>query len=146
MKKLTLALIIVVMITVFAACTGETKVDDGVYRAEFEDYDEYGYKDYLEVTFRNGEIVKVVADAISYDGTLKTQSQELKDKMLSAGSVTYPEKYYQDLVNLYMADPDPDEIDVIAGATKSSDNFKILARELEKSIRAGYTETVIVKR
>ena len=146
MKKLCLAVVIILLTSVFTACTGEITVENGVYRAEFEDYDEYGYKDFLEVTFLDGEIVKVVADAIGYDGTLKTQSQELRQKMESTGTSTYPEKYYSDLENLYMANPNPDEIDIVAGATETSNNFKILASELEKSIRAGYTETVIVKR
>lgn len=146
MKKLAFVLIVVIVISVFVACTGDIKIADGTYRAEYSDYDEYGYKDFVEVTFKNGEVTEVVADGTSgKDGSLKSESEEFRDKMEGQAG-TYPEKYYMDLINQYMANPSADEIEIVAGATETSKSFIVLLKALEKSIRVGNTETVIVER
>ena len=147
MKKVALlVLLIISIVMVSSACTSEVKVEDGVYRAEYADFDAKGYKDFVEVTFEDGKVTKVVADAISgKDGTLKSESPEFREEM-GRISGTYPEKYYADLINQYLANPNAEEIDIVAGATESSESFIVLLKALEKSIRAGYTGTVIVSR
>jgi len=143
----TIVLAVVLILAVLTACADGVTVSDGVYRAEYSDYDAKGYKDFVELTFEGGKVTKVVADAVSgKDGTLKSESPAFRDEMESI-SGTYPEKYYADLINQYLANPDSSSIDVVAGATESSESFIVLLKALEKAIRANnYTGTVIVNR
>jgi len=146
MKKVILSVIVIGIIVATAACTGDIRVADGTYRAEYADYDSKGYKDFVEVTFEDGVVTKVVADAVHYKtGEYKSESPEFREEMLQIAG-TYPEQYYADLINQYLANPNADKIDIVAGATESSQSFIVLLKALEKSIRAGNTETVIVER
>ncbi len=131
----------------FGACTGNVEISDGTYRAEYDSYDQHGYKDFVEITFVDGAVTEITADAVSEaDGSLKSTSEEYRKDMESLENGTYPEKYYKDLINQYIANPSADAVDVVAGATTSSKSFKALAAALEHAVRSGNTDTVIVKR
>lgn len=146
MRKIALSLVLVFILALLAGCTGDVQVADGIYRAEYADYNARGYKEFVEITFENGEITDVVFDAVSgVDGTLFSESEEMK-VLMQSNTGTYPQKYLEDLVNQYKQNPDADSIDIVAGATESTQAYVVLAKALEKSIRAGYTDTVIVGR
>lgn len=145
-KNAILAVITVVLILIFAGCSNPNVIIvDGTYRAEFDTFDSSGYKDFVEVTFKDGLAVSVSADAVKADGTLKSMDNGLRDAM-SGVINTYPEKYYRDLINQYIANPDSDGIDVVAGATESSNNFIELLKAVEKAVVNGEPGTVTVKR
>ncbi len=148
MKKLSVTIIIALLVSlVFTACSsGAVVVPDGTYRAEYEDFDQHGYKDFVEITFENGAVTDISADAVNEKGELKSASDEFRKDMESLDGGTYPEKYYKDLINQYLANPSAEAVDVVAGATLSSNSFKTLAEALERAVRAGDTDTVIVKR
>ncbi len=146
MRKLSLILIIFMAISLLVACTGTIEIKDGTYRAEYSDYDQQGYKEFIEITFENGRVTHLVADAINgVDGTLKSESVEIKDAMEPVAG-TYPAKYYKDLINQYLENSSVDKVDIVAGATASSANFIELMKALEKAVRAGNTDTVVVPR
>ena len=123
MKKLVIALIFVfISVILLSSCEVKVRLDDGVYRVEMSEYDENGYKDFVEFTIEDGIVTEITADAVhKKDGSLKTSSQEIK-KSMEKLSGTYPEKFYSDLVNKYIGSLGEDT-DVIAGATISSKNF-----------------------
>ncbi len=148
MKKISIAIILALIVSlVFAACSsGEVVVPDGTYRAEYEDFDQHGYKDFVEITFESGAVTDINADAVNENGELKSASEDFRKDMQSLDGGTYPEKYYKDLINQYLANPSAASVDVVAGATLSSNSFKTLAEALERAVRAGDTDTVIVKR
>ncbi|MEG1180769.1 MAG: FMN-binding protein [Oscillospiraceae bacterium] len=147
MKKFVIVLsLAMALLLLFASCNGEVKIKDGIYRAEYSDYDQHGYKDFVEVTFKDNKVESVVADAVSgEDGSLKSSSAKFRDAMEPI-SGTYPEKYYKDLINQYIEKAKSDNLDVIAGATESSNSFISLIKALEKAVISGNTETVVVKR
>lgn len=146
MKKVALVLVFAMVLAAFAGCTGDIEIQDGTYRAEYADFDQQGYKDFIEVVFVDGQITEITADAVSgVDGSLKSQSEDVKNAMQTATG-TYPEKFYKDLINQYLQNPDADSIDIVAGATNSTNSFVYLAKELEKAIRAGETGTIVVDR
>ena len=150
MRHFLLAFLFVLgMLTVFVGCTaaGEiVEIADGTYRAEFSDYDSSGYKDFVEITFEDGLVVSITADAVSEaDGTLKSQSESVRDAMTTING-TYPEKFYTDLINQYIENPSSDAIDIVAGATFTSNDFVNLIRALEQAIVKGTTDTVVVER
>lgn len=147
MKKIIAFITAVVLtLSLLCGCSAPVGVDDGIYRVEFSDYDSNGYKDFVEFTVENGEVKSMVADAVDKDGNLKTDSAEYRSSMESITG-TYPEKYYTDLVNEYIGVGSSDKVDVIAGATLSSDNFIILMRAVEKAIKTkNVTNRIVVDR
>lgn len=146
MKKVALVLVAALVLALFVGCTGDFKIEDGTYRAEYADYDQQGYKEYVEITFENGGVTDVVFDAISgVDGSLKSEATDMSALMESATGTT-PKKSYEDIINQYLQNPSADSIDIVAGATASTRSFVALVQALEKAVKAGNTETVIVDR
>ncbi|MEA5050231.1 MAG: FMN-binding protein [Oscillospiraceae bacterium] len=147
MKKFFALLVFVLAAALLlSACGGDDiEIQDGTYRAEYADYDQHGYKDYVVITFKDGAVASIEADGVAEDGSLKSQSEEYKEKMESVQG-TYPEKYYKDLINQYLENPDADDIDIVAGATATSNSFITLLKALEKNVRTGDTKTVVVER
>jgi major membrane immunogen (membrane-anchored lipoprotein) len=148
MKKFSIAFFVAIIVSLlFAACSsGAVVVPDGTYRAEYEDYDQHGFKDFVEITFEGGAVTEINADAVNEKGEFKSESEAFRKDMESLDGGTYPEKYYKDLINQYLANPSAEAVDVVAGATLSSNSFKTLAQALERAVRAGDTDVVVVKR
>ncbi|NLC79087.1 MAG: FMN-binding protein [Ruminococcaceae bacterium] len=148
MKKFSIAFLVAIIVSLlFAACSsGAVVVPDGTYRAEYEDYDHHGFKDFVEITFEGGAVTEINADAVNEKGEFKYESEAFRKDMESLDGGTYPEKYYKDLINQYLANPSAEAVDVVAGATLSSNSFKTLAQALERAVRAGDTDVVVVKR
>lgn len=140
-KILSIVAALSLSVALFAGC-GAT-LTDGTYRAEFQEYDQYGWKDYIVIEIEDGVVVNIEADAYNEVGELKTSDGEYRTSMESL-SGTYPSKYYEDLVNQYLAGGSIDGVDVVAGATLSTDNFKALATALAENMQSGITATVVI--
>ncbi len=126
---------------------------DGTYRAEMSTFS-HGWKDYVVLTVKDG---KVTID--EYDSFNETDNTKLKSKdadykeSMSAGNKkngmpeTYPEKYSKELVDSFNnANGDVTKVENVAGATSSSNNFKLLVGQLLKSNAAtGDTTTLVVE-
>lgn len=130
--------------TLMLAGCGSTSYKDGVYRAEFQNYDSRGYKDFMEITVENAAVTEIVFNAVTEDGTLKTDDEKYQKDMETVQG-TYPARYSQDLVNQYLETHNISDVDTIAGATYSSDSFTALFKALESSMASGDTATVVVE-
>ena len=147
MKKFISIILVLTAIFALSACDAAADIKDGKYRAEFDSFDDYGYKDFVEITFLNGEVTEVTMDAVSEtDGSMKSQSDEYRESMEGL-SGTYPAKYYQDLINQYVESGDSSGVLVVAGATSTSNSILKLLTALEAELKAGtYQGTVVVPR
>ena len=133
-----------IIFALFAACDTTVKISDGTYRVEMAEFDINGYKDYVEFEIKGGKVVSLVANGYSKeDGSLKTESKEIR-KMMESMSGTYPEKFYQDLINEYISSSGK-QTDVVAGATMSSENFFHLMKFAENAAKSGDTSIRIVE-
>lgn len=117
---------------------------NGSYRAEGKTADEHGWKEYLVVTVEDGVIAEVEFDYVNDAGDKKSEDADYKATMLQYGGTTYPAEFCQKLEEAYIAKQTGAEVDTIAGATTSSDHFKKLAAELEKSMKKGKKDIVVV--
>ena len=81
--------------------------------------------------------------AYGSDGTLKSESEEYREDM-EKFSTTYPAQYYMDLINQYISTGNSKDVDVVAGATATSNSILKLLRALEDSLKSGSTETMII--
>ena len=150
MKKIiSLALSAVFAMGVFTGCSeaaiASTSLIDGTYRAEFKDFDENGWKDFVEVTVIDGQLEEVVFDSISENSEkLKSEDESYKAEMeMMVG--TYPAKYNKDLINQFIQSGKVTGVDIVAGATESTGNFKTLIVEAMLNATAGNTEVEIVE-
>ena len=143
-KAIALFAVLLVSLALMAACDSSVKVSDGIYKVEMAEFDENGYKDFVEFEIRGGRVTSIVANAYSEkDGSLKTDSLELQ-RTMEAISGTYPGKFYRDLINEYIGSGGA-KADVIAGATMSSVNFFSLMEVAKNAANTGDTSIRIVE-
>ena len=147
MKKFIQSIVLaVVLMFAFTACSTDsfTNLQDGTYRAEYKNFDVYGWKDYIEITVEEGEIIQLVFDAVNMeDGSLKSEDESYKNEMeLIVG--TYPAKYNTDLINQFLESGKISAVDVVAGATQSTGSFKTLLTNIVPNIQSGNTDVVFV--
>ena len=147
MKKFIKVVAVAVMcLFAFTACSADsfTNLQDGTYRAEYKDFDVYGWKDYIEITVTDGEISQLVFDAVNMeDGTLKSESESYKNEMEPIVG-TYPAKYNADLINQFLESGKISAVDVVAGATQSTGSFKTLLTNIVPNVQSGDTNVVLV--
>ena len=144
MKRIIAILNVIACAVCMTACSSAKLIPNGTYHIEYDSVDATGYKDFVEVTFENGKIIDVQMDAVrGSDGTLKSESEEYREDM-EKFSTTYPEKYYMDLINQYISTGNSKDVDVVAGATATSNSILKLLRALEDSLKSGSTETTII--
>lgn len=147
MKKLTKFICLIALcLFAFTACseTSFTDLKDGTYRAEYKNFDAYGWKDFIEVTVVDGEISQLVYDAVSLeDGSLKSEDEAYKQQMEPIVG-TYPAKYSKDLINQFMESNTISAVDVVAGATQATGSFKTLLTNIAPNLQSGDTAVVLV--
>lgn len=105
---------------------------DGTYKAEYADFDEYGWKETVTVKIKNGKVEVTNFDAISKDDEKKKKSddKEYADKMKEKAGITPVEAFENLIKNFERADNDVTKVENVAGATVSSNDFKLLVGEI----------------
>ena len=147
MKKfLAIILASLAMVAVFASCGAKEEVafKDGEYHAELANYDDHGWKDYVDVTVKDGKIALVTFDAVNEeDGRKKTEDAAYKEAYVGAGFDTYPADSAAKLAADLVAKQDIAKVDTVAGATNSTNAFKVLVSALIQNMKDGNTTPVI---
>ena len=128
-----------------SSCQGSDTYKDGTYRTQFKEPDDHGWTEYVEVTVSGGKFTAVEFDAMNEDGEKKTQDEEYKEAYTGAGYQTYPADYTQKLEDSLLQKQDANNVEMVAGATKSSNSFKELVKALESRMKKGDTSTLLVE-
>lgn len=92
------------------------------------DFDENGWKAVLDVTFDGDEIVAVNYDYVNEDGELKSEDEEYNTMMEEKSGVSAVDAM-KALAEDLVAKQDPDAVDVVTGATGTSEGFVTLAKQ-----------------
>ena len=143
MKRIFTVLCVLALALGLAAC-GAASIEDGTYRAEYDSFDVNGYKYFVEITFADGTVTSVVMDAVcEADGSLKSESEEYKESMQTVVG-TYPEKYYTDLINQYIQSGSSEGVEIVAGATSTSNSMVKLLKAIEQALLNGSYEGAVV--
>ena len=123
---------------------------DGTYRAEMRDFD-HGWKDYVILSIQDNVVTIEEFDAVDEKGQKKSEDKNFQDTMIRANKraglpETYPQKYNPEILALFEdAGKNVVAMDNVAGATVSTNHFKLLAGGiLSYSARVGDTETLVV--
>lgn len=123
--------------------TTQSALKDGKYKAEASDFDERGWKPFVEVEVKDGKISVAKFDYINKDGKFKSEDVEY-NKSMEAKVKTGPAKYTKELAAALIEKQDPAKVDTIAGATHSVENFKKLSAGLLENAKKGDTSVLKV--
>lgn len=118
--------------------TAQSGLKDGKFKAEASDFDDKGWKPFVEVEIKEGKIAAVTFDYTNKDGKFKSEDENY-NKNMEAKVKTGPAKYTKELEDALVAKQDVAKVDTVAGATHSVDNFKILAAKALENAKAGDT-------
>ncbi|MDA3851310.1 MAG: FMN-binding protein [Spirochaetaceae bacterium] len=127
MKKALILFILLPLL--FLAC--EKKADDdaafqdGVYKGEYANFDGHGWKPQLEITVEDGDITQANWDYVNPQGDLKSQNEQYASIMQNVSGTT-PAKAKEELEKMLL-DGQSADVDVVTGATHSSEFFEELA-------------------
>ncbi|MEG1255420.1 FMN-binding protein [Clostridium sp.] len=145
MNKKVIALLGMVILTsgMLVGC-GSKGMKDGSYNAEFNEFDDLGWKAQVAITVADGKIEESTFDYVNEAGDLKSKDAKYQEKMTSVsgiGPVEFSSQYPAELVKKQ----DPTTIDTITGATNSAGDFKTLAEAAIQYAKEGKTETAVVE-
>lgn len=108
----------------------EVTYEDGTHEAEGE-VDERGWKPIIEITVADGKITEVNYDEENEEGKLKSEDEEYNQKWEEASKISAPEAY-EELEDSLVEAQDPENVDMVTGATSASESFVELAKEALK--------------
>ncbi|HEM4225285.1 FMN-binding protein [Streptococcus suis] len=124
-----------------SASTKETVVlKDGTYKAE-SSKDDYGYKIVHTLTVKDGKISESKFDYEAEDGSLKSANEEYNKKMKDKAGVSAGEAIEQ-LNAALVEKQELSAVEVVSGATHTSEDFKKSTEALLAAAAEGKTETV----
>lgn len=144
-KKLVSSLIITAVVStgLLAGCGAKKEAStdalkDGKYKAEASDFDDKGWKPFVEMEVKDGKIATVKFDYTDKNDKLKSENAKYNADM-EAKVKTGPAKYTKQLSEDLVAKQDPAKVDTVTGATHSTDNFKKLSTQLVDNAKKGDT-------
>jgi major membrane immunogen (membrane-anchored lipoprotein) len=128
--------------TTVAAPTDKGEYVDGVYTASYDFSDFRGWRAYLVMTVENGNIVSALGDYKNDNtGALKTEDEAYGTRMAERTNIT-PKQAYEQL-NAATVEAQSADIDVVTGATNSSDSFIKMLKVLVEQAKTGDTTEAI---
>ncbi len=136
-KSLLVLMFVLIMALVATGCGGtgateeaveEPAGDVEVLTAEESEFNERGHKAVIEITRENGQIVAVDFNEIYEEGGNKKEDAEYNENMEAVSGTSFVDGVAA-LEAALIESQDPDAVDVVSGATSSSDKFVELAKE-----------------
>lgn len=151
-KLLALVLVLCLVVALVAGCSSQKKQEgqpnqqqeqqggqqeqqvaykDGTYYAEEKEFSEQGWKGLVTVIVKDGKITNVFYDEINKEGKLKSFDPEYGPKMKEKSGTT-PVEAYAKLEQSVIDKQKAEAVDVVSGATHTSEAFKALVAEALK--------------
>ena len=106
-----------------------------------KNFDTRGWKTEFSITVVDGKITESTFDNVNEAGAKKSEDAEYQANMAEKVGVG-PADYFPQLNNQLIETQDPEAVEVVTGATQSSDTFKEYARLLIEAAEAGDTTTI----
>ena len=115
---------------------------DGYYNAQLSD-DQYGWKEYVTIMVKGGQVVTVEYNAKNESGFIKSWDNRYMQTMLQAQG-TYPNEYTRYYASQLIGATDVPHVDVISGATASYNTFQKLMVAVIDQAKKGDSTLAIV--
>ena len=143
MKRIFAILLSLLLITsLLTACGDHAELQDGYYTAQASEFS-HGWKEYITVLVKGGDIVSVEYNAENASGFIKSWDNTYMQTMLHTNG-TYPNEYTRYYANQLLEGQGQGSIDAIAGASSSHASFQILAQAVLEQARKGDSSIVVV--
>lgn len=122
------------------AASGE--LQDGTYTLSEKNLDDNGWRTEFSITVDGGEITESNYQNLNEAGELKTEDEEYQTAMADKTGGVGPQQYIPELNEQLVETQDPTAVEVVTGATHSSESFKEYAQQLVDAAAEGNTETI----
>lgn len=121
----------------------EDGLQAGTYKIEDQNFGETGWKESLEMVVEDGQIQEATWSSVDEDGNEKIEDEEYQEAMSNVTGVG-PQDYIPELENQLLEAQDPATVEVVTGATGTSEKFQDYAQQLVDAASKGKTETIEV--
>lgn len=143
MKRIVaIFLSLLLMMSLLTACGDQPGLQDGYYTAQAEEFN-YGWKEYITILVKGGNIVSVEYNAENASGFIKSWDNAYMQTMLHSDG-TYPNEYTRYYANQLLEGQGEGSIDAITGASSSHASFQILAQAVLEQARKGDSSIVFI--
>ncbi len=143
MKNKILLIIFFTILSAFCTACSDDILKDGYYTAEMAEYN-FGWKEYVTITVKNGKIASAEYNAKNIGGFIKSWDNAYMKNMNSV-SGTYPNEYTRLYAAQLKQNKSGESIDMISGATESGVNFKELSKAVIERAKKGDSSIAFVK-
>lgn len=130
------------MILLLAGCGKNEELQDGYYTAQASEYN-FGWKEYVTIMVKGGQIVSVEYNAENASGFIKSWDNVYMQNMLHSNG-TYPNEYTRYYAGEFLEKQGKEEIDALSGATSSYDSFQMLEAAVLEQARKGDSSIILV--
>ena len=118
------------------------KMKDGTYTLNEKNYS-HGYKVTFAITVKDNKITKSEYNQVNKDGKSKVDDASYNKQMKKIAK-TNPKTYQPALNKSLVKNSDPTKVDVVTGATESSNTFIMYAEQLQNAAQNGDTKVITV--
>lgn len=122
--------------------TAASELQDGTYTLAENNLDENGWKTELSIIVEGGEITESNYQNLNAAGEKKTEDEGYQTAMAEKTGGVGPQEYIPELNEQLVETQDPAAVEVVSGATHSSESFKEYAQQLVDAAKEGNTETI----
>ena len=141
-RRLCIMLLFLLLTSALTACGNQTGLQDGYYTAQALEFS-HGWKEYVTIMVKGGNIVSVEYNAENASGFIKSWDNAYMHTMLHSNG-TYPNEYTRDYASQLLEDQGNSSIDAISGASSSHTSFVKLAEAVLEQARKGDSSIVVV--
>lgn len=121
----------------------ESSLQDGTYRIEDQNVGETGWQESLEIVVEEGLITETNWSSVDEEGNEKIEDDEYQETMSNVSGVG-PQEFIPELEGQLVETQDPETIEVVTGATSTSEKFIDYSQQLVSAAEEGNTETIEV--
>ncbi len=135
---------VVASMVFFSSCAQSgSALQNGYYTAEFAEFDDKGWKEYVTIGISDGEIVTVEFNAKNESGLIKAWDMSYMRRM-NAAKDTYPTRFTRAYAASLIESQSPSRIDAVTGASVSGWNFSSLISAALQNAQNGDRSVAIV--
>ncbi|CZR01099.1 FMN-binding protein [Trichococcus collinsii] len=125
------------------ASSTAAELQDGTYTLVEKNFDTRGWKTEFSITVVDGKITASTYENVNEAGEKKSEDAEYQANMTGKVGLG-PAEYFPALNNQLVEKQDPEAVEVVTGATNSSETFKKYAQQLVDAATVGETDPIEV--
>lgn len=135
-------MLILAGLMMLTACGEQEGLQDGYYTAQAADFN-FGWKEYITIMVKGGNIVSVEYNAENASGFIKSWDNAYMQTMLHSNG-TYPNEYTRYYAGQLLDGQGEGTIDALTGATSSYESFQKLEAAVIEQAKQGNSSIVYV--